>query len=74
MPNPLYWFSRSNRTGYIVFTPHIKDAKKESKWLFMYDIQTRKYHKTKSYGDNIRPRCCGNVINHETDELYIFGG
>ena len=42
--------------------------------LFKYDIETKKYHETKSHDRKIQPKAGGHAINIVTDQVYLFGG
>ena len=74
MPNPVYWYSKLEQKGFIIFTPWSGDSETRKYCLFKYDIQERKYYESKPYDHEISPQACGHAINTDTDELYIFGG
>ena len=74
MPEPLYWYSKSEQKGYIIITVWSGDANGVYS-LLKYDIQGKKWHKTKSYTSfGVDPRSGGHAINIATDQVYLFGG
>ena len=74
MPDPIYWYSQTEQKGYIIFTLWDGDGD-GIRSLIKYDIETQKYHKTKSYDDlHLMPKAGGHAINTVTDQVYIFGG
>eukprot|EP01084_Bolivina_argentea_P239367 402337_1 len=73
MPNPLFWHSKSENKGYIIFTVWCFDA--GYKCLIKYDIQNKKYYQIADYTSlEFYPKACGHAINTNTNEVYVFGG